>query len=154
MIPKAGDIISIIIAGPMTVGLTGFSLSLARKQEARFEQIFDGFKKFQVALLLIVPGVIAAFSCAMAYYILAGNDSIGPLEAISRSKEMMQGNKWKLFCLSVRFLGWAVVCVLTLGIGFLWVLPYMSVALARFYDDLKPASEGLQVIGSGQAITI
>jgi uncharacterized membrane protein len=76
MIPKAGDIISIIIAGPMTVGLTGFSLSLARKQEVRFEQIFDGFKKFQVALLayvaatvfvllwallLIVPGVIAAF---------------------------------------------------------------------------------------------
>ncbi len=108
MIPKAGDIISIIIAGPMTVGLTGFSLSLARKQEVRFEQIFDGFKKFQGALLayvaatvfvllwallLIVPGVIAAFSCAMAYYILAENDSIGPLEAISRSKEMMQGNK-------------------------------------------------------------
>jgi uncharacterized membrane protein len=65
----------------------------------------------------------------------------------------MQGNKWKFFCLGARFFGWILLCVLTMGIGFLWLLPYMSVAFAQFYDDLKPI-EGMQGTGSGQAITL
>ena len=80
---------------------------------------------------------MAAYSYAMIYFILAENDSIGPLEAIAKSKEMMQGNRWKLFCLGLRFWGWGIVCILTLGIGFLWMLPYLYVAFARFYDDLQ-----------------
>lgn len=47
------------------------------------------------------------------------------------------GNKWKLFCLGFRFFGWALLCILTLGIGFLWLFPYMIVSFAQFYDDLK-----------------
>jgi uncharacterized membrane protein len=88
-------------------------------------------------LLLIVPGIIAALSYSMTYFIIAENDSIGSLEAITKSKEMMRGNKWKLFCLCCRFLGWILLCILTIGIGFLWLYPYMMVSFAKFYDDIK-----------------
>jgi len=154
IIPKVGDGLGIIVGAPMWVGVAGFSLSLARKQDAQIVQIFDGIKRFWTCLganllmvvfillwmlLLIIPGIIAALAYSMTPYIIAENESIGPLEAITKSKEMMQGNKWKFFCLSLRFWGWSLLCILTLGIGFLWLMPYMGVTFARFYDDLKPA---------------
>lgn len=166
-IPKVGSGIGIIVGAPMIVGVSGFFLCLARKQDAQLVQIFDGIKKYWAclgtyllafifvllwSLLLIIPGIMAAYSYAMAYFILAENDSIGPLEAIAKSKEMMRGNRWKLFCLGLRFWGWAIVCILTLGIGFLWMLPYLYVSFARFYDDLKPAGAAIEPAAAGQAI--
>jgi len=151
-IPKAGSIISILISGSMSIGIAGFALSISRRQDAKLAQIFSGFQKFGVglgayllqgifvvlwSLLLIVPGIIAGISYSMTYYIIADNDSIGPLEAITRSKEMMRGNKWKFCCLDFRFFGWSLLCILTLGIGFLWLFPYIIVSYARFYEDLK-----------------
>jgi len=167
LIPKAGFFISIIVGAPLMVGIAGFSLSLARKQEATISQLFEGIKKFWTCLgtyllalifvllwmlLLIIPGIMAALSYAMIYFILADNDSIGPLEALAKSKEMMRGNRWKLFCLSVRFIGWGILCLLTLGIGFLWLTPYIYVSYAQFYDDIKPTAEEIDLTETGQAI--
>jgi uncharacterized membrane protein len=59
----------------------------------------------------------------------------------------MDGNKWKYFCLCCRFIGWALLCILTLGIGFLWLFPYIYVSMAKFYDDVKAqlaAKENIQ----------
>ena len=72
--------------------------------------------------LLIIPGIIAAFRYAMAFFIIADDGKCGPLEALDRSKEMMKGNKWKFFCLYWRFFGWAVLCAL-IPIGWLWWRP-------------------------------
>ena len=47
------------------------------------------------------------------------------------------GCQWKYFCLQWRFFGWALLCLLTLGIGFLWLVPYIEMSNAKFYDDLK-----------------
>ncbi|MCZ8518379.1 MULTISPECIES: DUF975 family protein [Paenibacillus] len=63
------------------------------------------------------------------------------MEALSRSKEMMKGHKWRYFVLGLSFLGWVLLAVLTAGIGFLWLGPYMSVTNANFYTNLK-ASQG------------
>ncbi len=151
LIPIAGWIISILITGAMSLGLAIFTLSLSRKQDAKLSQIFEGFQKFGVALgayilmviliilwmlLLIIPGIIAALAYSQTFYIIAENDSIGPLQAITKSKEMMKGNKWKYFCLGLRFIGWGLLCILTLGIGLLWLAPYIMVSLAQFYDDI------------------
>jgi uncharacterized membrane protein len=150
-IPKTGGLLSLIISGPMAVGVSIFSLAISRDRNPQFEQIFYGFKKFGVslgaylliavfvilwAILLIIPGIIAILSYSMTFFIIAEDDSIGPLEAIRKSKKMMYGFKWKLFCLYLRFLGWALLCILTIGIGFLWFVPYISVSFAKFYDDL------------------
>lgn len=151
-IPKSGGILGILISGPMSLGLVIFSLALSRNQNPKIEQLFDGFARFGTALfaqvlimvyvllwalLLIVPGIIAALSYAMTFYILADNESMGAKEAMKRSKEMMMGNKWKLFCLGLRFIGWAILSILTLGIGFLWFIPYLQISTAKFYEDVK-----------------
>ena len=151
-IPEVGWLIStIIIYPPLCLGFCIFSLSLSRKQDPHFSQIFEGFSKLGVsigafllgtifsllwAFLLIIPGIIAVYSYSMTFCIIAENDSIGPLEAITKSKKMMDGNKWKLFCLSWRFFGWILLCILTFGIGYLWLIPYMMVSYAKFYDDI------------------
>jgi uncharacterized membrane protein len=152
LIPVVGWIISILIGGPMSIGIAIFTLSVSRKQDAQLAQIFEGFQKFSVGLaaylliaafvilwmlLLIIPGIIAALSYSMTYFIIADNNSIGALDAITKSKEMMRGNKWKLFCLGFRFFGWGLLCILSVGIGFLWLYPYMMVSFAQFYDDIK-----------------
>jgi uncharacterized membrane protein len=152
LIPFAGPIISLLIGGPMAIGLATYSLALARNEDANINQLFEGFNKFGLALaayflmlvfillwmlLLIIPGIIAAFSYAMTFYIIADDESIDAMEAIDKSKAMMDGYKWKYFCLALRFVGWALLCILTLGIGFLWLVPYMQVSNAKFYEDVK-----------------
>jgi len=155
IIPIVGPIASLIVGGPFAVGLAIFSLSISRNQDTKLEQIFQGFNNFGTALgayllmvlfillwmlLLIIPGIIAAISYSMTFYILADDNSIGAMDAIDKSKKMMDGYKWKYFCLGLRFLGWALLCILTLGIGFLWLMPYMQVSMAKFYDDVKTNS--------------
>ncbi|MCC8423501.1 DUF975 family protein [Mucilaginibacter sp. UR6-11] len=143
---------SLLVAGPMALGAAIFSLTLSRGQDARLEQLFDGFKFFTNALitylltvlyvilwtlLLIVPGIIAALSYSMVFYILADNPTLKPQEILDQSKKMTDGYKWKLFYLCLHFFLLALLCVLTLGIGFLWLIPYVHITMAKFYDDLK-----------------
>ena len=140
------------ISGPMALGIAIFSINISRNQDARLEQIFQGFNNFNTSLgayllmllftflwtlLLIIPGIIAVLSYSMTFYILADDNSIGAMEAIDKSKKMMDGYKWKYFCLGLRFIGWSLICILTLGIGFLWLFPYMQVCMVKFYDDIK-----------------
>ena len=145
------DIIGWIIAGPLSLGFTSIILLISRNKNPHFTLLFSGFKRFAVSLatyllmvifmilwllLLIIPGIIAALRYSQTWYILSEDKNIGALEAINKSKEMMVGNKWKLFCLYFRFLGWFVLCILTLGLGFIVLAPYMSVSFAKFHDDL------------------
>jgi len=146
------SIVTLVVEGPLLLGLTIFFLKLSREQDARFENLFDGFKMFIKAagtyllmvlfiflwsLLLIVPGIIAAMSYSMSFFILADNPDIRVQEALSLSKEMMYGYKMKYFLMQLGFFGLALLCILTLGIGFLWLLPFMQVTNSKFYDDIK-----------------
>ena len=154
VIPTVGSVLALFIAGPMLVGVSMFSLSLSRGESARLEQIFEGFKNYGTVLgayllmvlfiflwmlLLIIPGIIAAIAYSQTFYILAEDDTIGSMDALKKSKEMMDGYKWKYFCLGLRFIGWALLCILTLGIGFLWLSPYIQISYAKFYEDIKAA---------------
>ena len=154
VIPTVGPVLVLFIAGPMLVGISMFSLSLSRGENARLEQIFEGFKNYGTVLgayllmvvlillwmlLLIIPGIIAAIAYSQTFYILAEDDAISSMDALKKSKEMMDGYKWKYFCLGLRFIGWALLCILTLGIGFLWLSPYIQISYAKFYEDIKAA---------------
>jgi uncharacterized membrane protein len=88
-------------------------------------------------LLLIVPGIVKSFSYSMSYFILRDNPGMGSSKAITASRNMMKGYKGKLFGLYLSFLGWAILCVLSLGIGYLWLVPYMMQTIANFYEELK-----------------
>ena len=144
-------IIGLIIGGPLALGYTTLILLISRNQKPDFAILFSGFKRFGVSLaayllmsifiilwflLLIIPGIIACLRYSQTYYILSEDENIGPLEAITKSKEMMVGNKWKLFCLYCRFIGWFILCIITLGFAGLYVGPYLSQSCANFYNDL------------------
>ena len=142
-----------LISGPAVVGFCGFFLCIVQDGEANLERLFVGFRRFGKSvgayffyllffmlwyLLLVIPAIIAGLRYSMAFFIIADDEDCGPLEAIRRSKEMMVGNKWKLFCMHWRFLGWALLAtIITFGIGYLWLVPYMQTSFAKFYEDVK-----------------
>jgi uncharacterized membrane protein len=154
VIPVMGWIAGFLIAGPLLVGLHIIFLSVVRDITISPGQLFEGFYVFTNclvayiltvvfislwSLLLIVPGIIAAFSYSMTYFILADNHQLDGREAIRQSKTMMAGNKWKLSGLVGRFTGWFLLGILSLGIGFIWIGPYFMTSLAIFYEEIRDA---------------
>ncbi len=148
MIPLLG----LFVAGPLALGLSIFFINLHRTKNADFGDVFNGFGQFIKAFcgyflqifwiicwtfLLIIPGIIKSYSYAMYTYIMADNPNLTATECITQSRQIMKGNKWRLFCLQLSFLGWAILCVLSLGIGFLWLVPYMRASTAAFYESIK-----------------
>jgi uncharacterized membrane protein len=131
----------LLITGAMTLGITQVYLRYRRKQVAPSALVFSGFSNFSRALalylltalftflwslLFIIPGIIAAYRYRLAFYILAENPNVGPLEAINISKGLMRGNKWKLFCLDLSFLGWILLAVFA---GALVMMPFTAIFL-------------------------
>lgn len=94
-----------------------------------------------LSALAFIPAILAQLRYSMTYFTIADDPALGALDAISRSKQMMDGNKWKFFCLQCRFIGWGLLCIPTLGIGFLWLAPYYWTSIARFYDDLRAGQQ-------------
>lgn len=89
------------------------------------------------SLLLVVPGIIKSFSYALTPFILKDEPGLSYNAAIERSMALMSGNKCRLFLLYLSFIGWGILCLLTLGIGFLLLVPYMDMSFAKFYEDVK-----------------
>lgn len=88
-------------------------------------------------LLLVIPGIIKAYSYSMTFYILRENPEMTAGDAITASQKMMDGHKMDLFLLSLSFIGWAILASITFGIGYLWLIPYIYTAYAAFYETLK-----------------
>ena len=82
----------------------------------------------------------------MTGYILAEHPELTASEAIERSKEMMSGNRFRLLCLQLSFIGWDILCVFTFGIGNLWLTPYRQAAVASFYREVSGTE---QTVGEG-----
>ena len=153
LIPVAGQVIGFLIAGPLAVGGAFFALNIVREQAAKTDDLFFGFNNnlgnsilayllvfvfvFIGFILLIIPGVIIALALSQTWFILAENPSMDSYEAIIKSKNMMKGYKWQYFKIGLRLFGLGLLCLLTLGIGFLWLLPYQYVVYAKFYEQLK-----------------
>ncbi len=135
-----------------SIGMTSFFLKIARGQEVDYKELINrkdviipyfiisiltGIFVLLWSILLIIPGIIAAFSYSLVLYIALDDPNLGAMETIKKSKEMMKGNKWKLFCLSMSFIGWAILGIFTVGILYFWLIPYISTSSAIFYDDIK-----------------
>ncbi len=146
-----GGIVSLLVSGPFALGFAVIGLNIIRENNIELGQLFCGFNNFGRAflvnllngifvflwaLLLIVPGIIKAYSYSMSYFILADNPELTATEARKRSIELMRGNKWRLFCLEFSFIGWGILCLLTLGILSFWIAPYSQAATAAFYRSL------------------
>ena len=152
-----------LLALPLSWGLTVSLLRNHREESVDLENLFDGFRggrytrvfcalflvnlfTFLWTLLLIIPGIIKAFSYALTPYIIMDEPELTAKQAIARSCEIMQGRRWKLFCLYLSFIGWGILCLLTFGIGFLWLVPYMNASVAAFYEDARAEYEASKTI--------
>ena len=91
---------------------------------------------FLWSLLFYIPGIVKAISYSMAPYILVDNPGITVGEAIDESKRITKGHKWELFVLGLSFIGWGILNVFTLGIGSLWLVPYINASYAAFYRSI------------------
>ena len=113
-VPQIGESISFICEGSLLYGITMVSLKIARNQNADFNDAFSGFQNFGKAfvtflfmsiyiflwsLLLIIPGIIAAYSYSLTFYLLIDEPELSAEAAIQKSIKIMEGNKWKLFLL-------------------------------------------------------
>ena len=76
----------------------------------------------------------------MSMFILAENKGKAALDCINESKQMTEGHKAELFVLGLSFIGWILLCYITLGIAAIWVGPYMQLTYTNVYNSLKPAS--------------
>ncbi len=86
-------------------------------------------------ILLIVPGIYFACRYSMTFFIIVDNPGIGAIDAMSLSSEIMNGKTWKFFCLNCRFIGWILLSIMTFGLGFIFVTPYLYCSYAVFYDE-------------------
>lgn len=156
LIPFIGTAAEILLSGPIALGVTFCMLRLFQGEPMVLEDAAEGFRNFVPALLvyllvmifsllwgllLIIPGIVAGYSYIMSFYILVENPDMAPMDVLRRSKEMMKGHRMDLFILHLTFAGWAVLAVLTLGIGTLWLTPYITAANTAFYLDLKSGYE-------------
>ncbi|ALO04207.1 DUF975 family protein [Lactiplantibacillus paraplantarum] len=107
--------------------------------------IYKAILVFLWSLLLIVPGIIKAYAYTQTFYVYkdmlattsAGQPRPRYRDAVTRSRQLMKGHKWQLFVLQLSFLGWALLSVLTAGIGQLWLTPYTYGVFANYYDNLQ-----------------
>ena len=176
-------IFTLIVCGAVRLGYARFNLNLADGKDATISDLFsqkdrlwDGFCMNFLqglytalwSLLLVIPGIVKTYSYAMTPYIMAEHPSLTVNEAITESRRIMDGNKWRLFCLDFSFIGWELLCsvplyaegflvlkyftgsealaislvlllTIPLSIGFFFVRPYEEAAWATFYRDITAA---------------
>lgn len=149
------SIICLIIGSGVSVGYAKLNLDIVDGGSASVGTIFSMFGRWKTALwarilvnirvmlwslLFVIPGIVASYSYAMVSFVLADHPEMTASEALAESKRIMKGNRWRLFCLNLSFIGWSFLCVFTLGIGYIWLLPYIQAANAAFYREVKSST--------------
>jgi uncharacterized membrane protein len=153
-----GQLITTIVSfllSPIMIGCAWSFLELARSRSVSIEQIlspsasFSDYLKslglilliriysFLWTLLFIVPGIIKSLSYSQSYYLYKDHPDYTPNQLITESRRIMNGYKWNYFLLILSFIGGFILCLLTLGIGLIWLIPYVNTSLAVFYTKIK-----------------
>ena len=125
---------SVIISGLISFGTTSFYLKISRNESVTYKELFSKTSMFWIyiaisfvvgiftilwSLLFIIPGIIAALSYSLVYYIKLDNPELKTMEVIKKSK------------------------ALTFCILYLCIIPYISVTEANFYNRLKQQSSNI-----------
>ena len=134
----------------LSAGFTGACLNVSRNAPGGLGDLFDAFGIFFKviwlnivesvfialwSLLLIVPGIIAAYRYSMAMFILLDDPDKGVMACIRESKTMTMGHKGELFVLDLSFIGWLLLSVIPFVS--IYTIPFMTVAKANYYKVLS-----------------
>lgn len=161
-IPGGSMIASIIITPAFALSMIRVYLAVIAGETPEAKDSFSGFDDFWSAfkvnfltglytflwsLLFVIPGIIKAISYSMSLYVLAENKGKSAKECIEMSKAMTYGHKMELFLLTLSFIGWMILGMFTLGIAYIWIIPYYYATLANAYRKLNPVT----VVGATEA---
>lgn len=145
-------IVSLIIGSGVGIGYSKFNLDMLNGDKPKIATVFSGFDRLKTGIaahllifirvligmiFFLIPGILMAYSYSMVNYVIADNPDMNAREALRESKRIMKGYRWRLFCLSLSFIGWVFLGVFTLGIAFIWVVPYQQAAIAALYEEAK-----------------
>ena len=143
---------ALILGGVVELGYAKFLLKQYDRKQLQFSDLFSQFERFGTgfaqkflrtlftvlwSLLFIIPGIVKGLSYAMTPFILEEHPEMTASEAIKASMRLMDGHKMDLFILGLTFIGWSLLACLTMGIGFLFLNPYMNAAYAAFYRSIS-----------------
>jgi uncharacterized membrane protein len=144
------SLVNLILGGVVQLGYAQYLLKQQDREICSIQDLFSQFDRFGQGflqlflrnlytflwgLLFLIPGLIKSFAYAMTPFLMAEDPTLTANEAIKLSQEKMRGHKGELFCLGLSFFGWAVLAVLTGGIGEIFLNPYINAAYAAFYRD-------------------
>ena len=146
------SIVISLVTAVLGAGYILYTMNVRKGLITPYTTLFDGFLfagkiilleivqyifVFLWSLLFVIPGIVKAYSYSMAYYIKLDHPDYGWNACITASRQLMNGHKWEKFVLDLSFLGWIIVGSLCLGVGTLWVTPYMEAANAQFYEYVR-----------------
>ena len=144
--------LALFVQGPISIGLAIYSLSIVNQEEYSSVQIISGFKYFFKALILviifaillflglllfIIPVIIVWLTFSQIFYIMGDDPQTGVIDAFKKSKSLMKNKKLQYFGLVMRYFGFFILGIFTLGIWWLWLIPQAYVSFAIFYKELK-----------------
>lgn len=153
-----GNLLGILITAPIALGFSIFAINISRDNDPQFSNLFQGFNRYGTIvlayfimillivigfILLIVPGIIVALGFSMTLYIIADDPEISATDALQKSWKMMNGYKWTYFRLLLRFIPWIFLGFILLLVGLLFVVPWLQVSTAKFYDEIKDLTPSL-----------
>ena len=148
----AGTLFSVFVSAPITVGQNRFYLQ-NRLRQGDIGTLFSVFQSgflnvvktvflknlyiFLWSLLFVIPGIIKTYQYYMVEYILAENPNMDSARALEISRQMTQGQKLDIFLLRLSFIGWAILSIMSCGIGFIFLIPYVQATFAELYTVLR-----------------
>ena len=144
-----------LVSVVLSAGYVIYTMGVRKGRTMPYASMFDGFTFvgrviilqilmavyiFLWSLLLFIPGIIAGYRYRFALYNLCENPQLSPSEALNMSKAQTRGHKWELFVLDLSFIGWNLLCGLTMGILSIWIMPYIQQTDIGYFEACKKAS--------------
>ena len=151
------NLIALALGGYVTFGFTKMFIGVSKNEKPEFEPILTaGIKEQPInapllslisgffigfwTLLFIIPGIVKSYSYALSSYLMVNDKTLGPVDAITKSRTLMNGKKMQLFMLDLGYLGWYLLSLPTLGILSIWVSAWHQTARTLFFiDAVKPS---------------
>lgn len=87
-------------------------------------------------MLFLIRGIIKALACSLSKRLLLEDPNLSAIDAITKSREIMNGHKMEFFLLILSFLGWFILGSLAFGVGILFVMPYFYMSVVAYQDEL------------------
>lgn len=146
------NLIALALGGYVTFGYTKMFIGVSKNEKPEFEPILTAGVKEQPinapllslisniflglwTLLFIIPGIVKSYSYALSSYLLVNDKTLGPVDAITKSRTLMNGKKMQLFMLDLGYLGWYILSLFTFGILSIWVSAWHQTARTLFFVD-------------------